>query len=76
MLGKRSPQRGLFEADALCDRIGIIASGQLLAEGTPAQLKARVADRTVVDRVLGDGAVDREGDGLGVRDGDLVAIGE
>jgi ABC-2 type transport system ATP-binding protein len=39
----------MFEADALCDRIGIIASGQLLAEGTPAQLKARVADRTVVE---------------------------
>ena len=39
----------LFEADALCDRIGVIAKGTLLAEGTPAQLKARVADRTVVE---------------------------
>ena len=39
----------MFEADALCDRIGVIASGRLLAEGTPAELKARVADRTVVD---------------------------
>jgi ABC-2 type transport system ATP-binding protein len=39
----------MFEADALCHRIGIIAAGRLLAEGTPAQLKARVADRTVVD---------------------------
>jgi ABC-2 type transport system ATP-binding protein len=39
----------LFEADALCDRIGVIAKGMLLAEGTPAQLKARVADRTVVE---------------------------
>jgi ABC-2 type transport system ATP-binding protein len=39
----------MFEADALCDRIGIIAKGQLLAEGTPAELKARVADRTVVE---------------------------
>jgi len=39
----------LFEADVLCDRIGVIARGELLAEGTPAQLKARVADRTVVE---------------------------
>jgi ABC-2 type transport system ATP-binding protein len=39
----------LFEADALCDRIGVIANGQLLAEGRPAKLKARVADRTVVE---------------------------
>jgi ABC-2 type transport system ATP-binding protein len=39
----------MFEADALCDRIGVIAKGRLLAEGTPAELKARVADRTVVE---------------------------
>jgi ABC-2 type transport system ATP-binding protein len=39
----------MFEADTLCDRIGVIANGRLLAEGTPAQLKARVADRTVVE---------------------------
>jgi len=39
----------MFEADALCDRIGVIANGALLAQGTPAQLKARVADRTVVE---------------------------
>jgi ABC-2 type transport system ATP-binding protein len=39
----------MFEADELCDRIGVIAHGTLLAEGTPAQLKARVADRTVVE---------------------------
>jgi ABC-2 type transport system ATP-binding protein len=39
----------MFEADALCDRIGVIAQGRLLAEGTAAQLKARVADRTVVE---------------------------
>ena len=25
----------MFEADALCDRIGVIAGGRLLAEGTP-----------------------------------------
>jgi ABC-2 type transport system ATP-binding protein len=39
----------MFEADALCDRIGVIAGGRLLAEGTPGDLKARVADRTVVE---------------------------
>jgi ABC-2 type transport system ATP-binding protein len=39
----------MAEADALCDRIGVIAGGRLRVEGTPAQLKARVADRTVVE---------------------------
>ena len=39
----------MYEADVLCDRIGVIAKGRLLAEGTPAELKARVADRTVVE---------------------------
>jgi ABC-2 type transport system ATP-binding protein len=39
----------MFEADALCDRIAVIAKGSLLAEGTPQQLKSRVADRTVVE---------------------------
>jgi ABC-2 type transport system ATP-binding protein len=39
----------MFEADALCDRIGVIAKGRLLAEGSPAELKARVADRIVVE---------------------------
>jgi ABC-2 type transport system ATP-binding protein len=39
----------MFEADALCDRIAVIDQGRLLAEGTPRDLKARVADRTVVE---------------------------
>src|SRR6476469_1725215 len=39
----------MFEADTLCDRIAVIAKGSLLAEGTPQQLKSRVADRTVVE---------------------------
>ncbi len=30
------------EADALCDRIGIIDGGHIIAEGTPSELKARV----------------------------------
>jgi len=39
----------MFDADALCDRIAVIAKGSLLAEGTPQELKSRVADRTVVE---------------------------
>lgn len=39
----------MFEADALCDRIGVVARGRLVAEGTPRDLKDRVADATVVE---------------------------
>jgi ABC-2 type transport system ATP-binding protein len=39
----------MFEADALCDRIAVIAKGLIVGEGTPADLKAHVADRTVVE---------------------------
>ncbi len=39
----------MFEADSLCDRIAVIGQGRILAEGTPAALKARIADRTVVE---------------------------
>jgi ABC-2 type transport system ATP-binding protein len=34
----------MAEADELCHRIGVVARGRLLAEGTPAQLKAGVVD--------------------------------
>ena len=33
----------MAEADRLCDRLGILAGGRLVAEGTPAALAARVA---------------------------------
>jgi ABC-2 type transport system ATP-binding protein len=52
----------MFEADALCDRIAMIAHGRIVASGTPAELKARVADRTVVEIEtfdLPDGSVER-----------------
>ena len=52
----------MFEADALCDRIAVIAKGRIVAEGTPAALKANVADATVVEiEVFGvsDDAVER-----------------
>jgi len=42
------------EADALCDRVAIIDQGKIIAEGTPAELKARVkAD--IVELTLSDG---------------------
>jgi ABC-2 type transport system ATP-binding protein len=46
----------MFEADELCDRIAVIAAGQIVAEGTPAALKAGVTDGHVVEvEVFGDG---------------------
>ncbi|MFN2526158.1 MAG: ABC transporter ATP-binding protein [Actinomycetota bacterium] len=39
----------MFEADSLCDRIGVIANGTIIAMGTPRDLKGIVADRTVVE---------------------------
>src|SRR5881398_2975612 len=39
----------MFEADGLCNRIAVIAKGKLVAQGTPAELKALVADGTVVE---------------------------
>ena len=37
----------LEEADALADRIAVIHQGQVVAEGTPAEIKSRAADRRV-----------------------------
>ena len=39
----------MYEADALCDRIAVIAKGEIVATGTPADLKSIVSDRTVVE---------------------------
>jgi ABC-2 type transport system ATP-binding protein len=39
----------MFEADALCDRIAVINRGEIVAEGTPADLKRGVAEGTVVE---------------------------
>ena len=39
----------MFEADALCDRIAVIAKGRIVAEGTPGELKAQVAEGHVVE---------------------------
>jgi ABC-2 type transport system ATP-binding protein len=37
----------LEEAEQLADRVGIIAGGRLVAEGTPAALKERVSEPTI-----------------------------
>ena len=39
----------MFEADSLCDRIAVIAKGTIVGEGTPRELKAGVADGSVVE---------------------------
>jgi len=39
----------MFEADALCDRIAVIARGTIVGEGTPSELKSRVAGGRVTE---------------------------
>jgi ABC-2 type transport system ATP-binding protein len=48
----------LEEADQLADRVGIIARGKLVAEGTPASLKAEVG-KPHLELGLADGAADQ-----------------
>src|SRR6202011_170474 len=43
----------LEEADALCDRVGIIDRGRLVAQGTPEALKRSVGNDVIVARVEG-----------------------
>ena len=45
----------LEEADALCDRVMIIDHGQIVAEGSPRELKRQVVGDSVVLRVAEDG---------------------
>jgi ABC-2 type transport system ATP-binding protein len=47
----------LEEADALADRVGIIARGRLVAEGTPTDLKRSVGNDVIVAMVAPDTAV-------------------
>jgi ABC-2 type transport system ATP-binding protein len=44
----------LEEADELCDRVGIIHDGRIVAEGTPAELKRSVGSDVIVVRVEDD----------------------
>ncbi|HEV8098009.1 MAG TPA: ABC transporter ATP-binding protein [Gaiellaceae bacterium] len=46
----------MFEADALCDRIAVISQGQIVAEGTPTELKRGVGEGTVVEVEVFGGA--------------------
>jgi ABC-2 type transport system ATP-binding protein len=53
----------MFEADALCDRIAVISKGNIVAEGTPLDLKRGVAEVSVLEiEVFGiaEGAPERE----------------
>src|ERR671925_621465 len=49
----------LEEADALADRIGIIDHGHMVAEGTPAELKAEIGRPTVEARPAEDVPLER-----------------
>ena len=44
----------LEEADAVADRVVVIAGGRLLADGTPDQVKAQAAGRSTIS-VAADG---------------------
>ncbi len=39
----------MYEADALCQQIAVIANGRFVATGTPSDLKAYVGDQTIVE---------------------------
>ena len=45
----------MFEAERICDRVGIIVEGKIVAEGTVDELKSRVGSKTSISiRVAGD----------------------
>ena len=50
----------LEEADALADRVGIINNGQLMAEGTPGELKRSLGKDVIIARVDGQAELARE----------------
>ena len=67
----------LEEADALADRVGIINNGQLMAEGTPAELKRSLGKDMIIARVDGQVELAREAlSGLEVLDAVDVTGGE
>ncbi|HEY7483632.1 MAG TPA: ABC transporter ATP-binding protein [Streptosporangiaceae bacterium] len=39
----------MYEADELCDRIAVIHRGEIIAEGTPAHLKSRASDGSLLE---------------------------
>ncbi|MGH2839968.1 MAG: ATP-binding cassette domain-containing protein [Solirubrobacteraceae bacterium] len=71
----------LEEADVLADRVGIIDNGKIVAEGTPAALKAQVSRPTVevIPRDAGDCAATSEalrpfGERVGERQAGSIAV--
>lgn len=48
----------LEEADALCDRIVIIDHGRIVAQGTPAELKRRIAGDLVILELASEAAIE------------------
>lgn len=59
----------MFEADSLCERIAVISKGEIVASGSPRDLKAAVSDRKVVEIEaygIGAGDLDRMRDLGGV----------
>ncbi len=71
----------LEEADTLADRIGIIDHGQIVAEGTPAALKAEIGRPTVevtpaeeTDHIRAEGVLARFGDRVPAAEGIAVRL--
>ena len=54
----------LEEAEQLADRVGIIAAGRLVAEGTPDALKARVGEPTLHVELADPGSAGRAREAL------------
>ena len=48
--GERAPQHGGLEVELTCDRVGVIAKGKLVAEGTVDELRARSGGRALLVR--------------------------
>jgi ABC-2 type transport system ATP-binding protein len=69
----------LDEADALADRIAVLDQGRIVAEGSAAELKARVAGRRLVLQCADPGAFDavafRAGRRVVERDPGLLTLG-
>jgi ABC-2 type transport system ATP-binding protein len=64
----------LEEADQLCDRIGVIKDGGIVADGSPQELKRRVGGE-ILDVEIADGADARERAAKVARDSDLFESG-
>ncbi|MGY1820951.1 ABC transporter ATP-binding protein [Geodermatophilus sp. SYSU D00079] len=72
----------LEEADAVADRVVVVAGGRVVADGTAAEIKAGTSGRTVtftpppgtdLDRLPGVTAVTRQGDRVGLTTDDAEA---